>query len=244
MKGKYAKRAERTRDSAALEQRAVSAEQERDRFARERAVAAAKHERQIAALKAELAEVRSQRDQGASQRVAELEAANNRLRAKCESLRGQVNYERDVVRKALDATESHLRDRLGWSALEAREFTTATGYPELDDIVMQPHHGGSRDPKALRAVQRARGLRGSPGAAVDRPARVASHKQILAERAIVAAEEEDRLAVPTYTCENGAVLVVYRYDDGLSLTIEGDDPSIFIPAAERPAFSEAIVDSP
>lgn len=85
MKGKYAAKADRRRELTGLEDRAVAAERERDRLGAELADLREDSERKIADLRAQARRLRDQRDTGAAPRIAELEAANSRLRARCKA---------------------------------------------------------------------------------------------------------------------------------------------------------------
>jgi multidrug efflux pump subunit AcrA (membrane-fusion protein) len=82
VKGKYAAKAVRRREFTGFEERAVTAERERDRLASELAELRKSSERQIAILRDRAAEVRRQQDAVADPRMAELEAANRRLRTR------------------------------------------------------------------------------------------------------------------------------------------------------------------
>jgi hypothetical protein len=91
VKGKYGAKADRRREVTGLEDRAVATERERDRLAAKLAEVREHSEQKIAGLRAEARGLREQRDAAAAPRIAELEAANGRLRAQCRAVELMVS---------------------------------------------------------------------------------------------------------------------------------------------------------
>jgi len=125
-RGKYAAKAERRREFTGLEERAVTAERERDRLAVELAGLRESSGVKIAALKTWASDLREARDAAAAPRLAELEEANNRLRAEVMSMNADTRKLRADTRMFVYRVQVLLCERSVCShLLEARELLCA-----------------------------------------------------------------------------------------------------------------------
>lgn len=201
-RGKYAAKAERRRDAAESAQRADTAERERDRFAAELAALRESTGTTITGLRSQVTELRRQRDERAAPRIAELEAANNRLRAQRDAVTVRLRGLTAAARRMRDQTGEMLHKRFGLGIPEAVELVHALG-SGADERALLTWGVTSSDPEMIEAVQRARGLRGkgSPGTAAPQPVAL-----------IAAGSGSGRGRMPPATVDAMAAGYAYAYD--------------------------------
>jgi hypothetical protein len=158
-RGKYAAKAERRASSAGLEERAVTAERERDRLAAELAALRERSDTAIAGLRRQVSELCERRAEVASPRIAELEAANNRLRAQRDEAATRLKGLRGHVLRMRDRFGQVLCRRFGLQVTEAAELIHALGTDSETPALLRLGVR-SDDPKTIEVIQRARGVRG------------------------------------------------------------------------------------
>ncbi len=248
MKGKHANAADRRREMATLEQRATTAENERDRLARELADVTARRETEASTLRAELAAVRRQRDAASSPRVAELAAVNNRLRGERDQARSALDIEQKAGTRGMRAIADLLTARFGMSGVEAWELVhSAVSADDAGGRFMRPM-AGTRDPGAIRAIQRAQGLRGGEDltnvVCGDVPVEVHSRAESRAETARLMRELKSSLT-PIYAYDDGPdnSLAVTATGSGLGVQIEPAEASIFLPWDEWRKLTQAVAEA-
>jgi len=202
-RGKYGARAEGRREVTELAERAVKAERDRDRLAAELAALRERSDAVITGLRAQASELREQRDEAASPRIAELEAANNRLRAQRDATAAAAKGLRSNVRLLLARHADFLAERLGIPRTEAMELVNALGGdPASGTRVVLGDGVASSHPKVVEAVQQARGIRREGTAAAVSPA---------AQPVVVAQDGRSRLPA-SYAVLEDCLAEAYAYD--------------------------------
>lgn len=209
MKGKYAAKADRRREFTGLEERAVAAERECDRLTAELSALRERSEERITGLRSEASSLRKQREAAASPRLTELEQENNRLRKERDAAFVLVNQVDDVGVKFALCVADLLCDRLGMTRVEAFEVVDALRHsPTRGDRYVDTTGVTGGDSGAVKALQRARGLRGpdDPAAEIAPGARIIVSKPRKAQRVrpgSFSPEEIERLSAETGHTQSG-----------------------------------------